>query len=62
MLGEKRDSLPLVMNGDSVLVKGLSESRVRSESVGLMSRCTTRTMCIGCWRWAATTARRVLRR
>ena len=47
LLGEKRDSLPLVMNGDSVFVKGLSESRVRSESVGMMSRCTTRTMCIG---------------
>lgn len=29
LLGEKRDSLPLVMNGDSVFVKGLSESRVR---------------------------------
>ena len=29
LLGEKRDSLPLVMNGDSVLVKGLSENRVQ---------------------------------
>ena len=30
LLGEKRDSLPLVMNGDSVFVKGLSESRVHN--------------------------------
>ena len=29
LLGEKRDSLPLVMNGDVVFVKGLSERRVR---------------------------------
>ena len=28
LLGETRDSLPLVMNGDVVFVKGLSERRV----------------------------------
>ena len=45
LLGDRRDSLPLVMNGDAVFVKGLSERRVPTHGAHLMCRCTTREMC-----------------